>query len=88
MEENLIQINAGVTVNVDASVKKVMYVKKDYIWNPSTCSCKNGKYLASIKYDSAVMCNEVIESWNEEAKTVSTNFYEKMQPVKSIIASC
>ena len=34
------------------------------------------------------MCNEVIESWNEEAKTVSTNFYEKMQPVKSIIASC
>ena len=28
MEENLIQINAGVTVNVDASVKKVMYVKK------------------------------------------------------------
>ena len=34
------------------------------------------------------MCNEVIESWNEEAKTVSTNFYEKRQPVKSIIASC
>ena len=28
MEENVIQINAGVTVNVDASVKKVMYVKK------------------------------------------------------------
>ena len=51
-------------------------------------SCKTGKYLASIKYDSAVMCNEVIESWNEEAKTVSTNFYEKRQPVKSIIASC
>ena len=49
---------------------------------------KNGKYLASIKYDSAVMCDEVIESWNQEAKFISTNFYEKIQPVKSIIASC
>ena len=28
MEENVIQINAGVTVNNDASVKKVMYDKK------------------------------------------------------------
>ena len=34
------------------------------------------------------MRDEVIESWNEEAKTISTNFYEEMQPVKSIIASC
>ena len=38
-------------VNVDVSVKNVMYVEKDYIWNPSTCSCKNGKYLASIMDD-------------------------------------
>ena len=22
--------------------------EKDYIWNPATCSCENGKYLASI----------------------------------------
>ena len=22
--------------------------EKDYIWNPFACSCKNGKYLASI----------------------------------------
>ena len=28
MEENVIQINYGITLNVDVSVKNVMYVKK------------------------------------------------------------
>ena len=28
MEENLIQINGGTTINVDMNVKNVMYVKK------------------------------------------------------------
>ena len=28
MEESVIQINGGITINVDVSVKKVMYVKK------------------------------------------------------------
>ena len=28
MEENVIQINGGITINVDLSVKKFMYVKK------------------------------------------------------------
>ena len=28
MEENVIQINDGVMINVDMSVKKVMYLKK------------------------------------------------------------
>ena len=28
MEENVIQINGGITINVDASVKSVMYGKK------------------------------------------------------------
>ena len=23
--------------------------EKDYIWNPATCSCKNGKYVAGIQ---------------------------------------
>ena len=25
-----------------------MHVKKDYVWNPSTCNCENKKYLAII----------------------------------------
>ena len=28
MEENVIQINGGITINVDVNVKIVMYVKK------------------------------------------------------------
>ena len=36
--------------------------EKEYIWNPSTCICENGKYLASIKDDSAIICDEVIDA--------------------------
>ena len=28
MEENVIQVNGGIMINVDVSVKNVMYVKK------------------------------------------------------------
>ena len=35
------------------SVKSVI-CEKDYVWNPGTCSCENGKYLASIMDDSAI----------------------------------
>ena len=51
--------------------------EKGYVWNPSTCSCKNGKYLASIMDDSTTICDEVIESYNEVIKTILTNFNEK-----------
>ena len=40
--------------------KKRHVYEKDYIWNPSECNCKNGKYLGSIMNDSAIMCNDVI----------------------------
>ena len=42
--------------------KKPHVCKKYYIWNPATCSCENGKYLASIMDDSAITCDEIIES--------------------------
>ena len=48
-----------------------------HVWNPATCSCKNGKYLASIMDDSAIICDEVIKSYDEEIKTIPTNFNEK-----------
>ena len=31
-----------------------MYVKKNYVWNPATCSCENWKFLTSIIGDSAL----------------------------------
>ena len=38
--------------------------EKDYVWNPATCSCE--KYLASIMDDSAIMCDDIIESYDNE----------------------
>ena len=72
MEENVIQINGGITRNFDVSVKNIY--KKDHIWNPSTCSSENGRCLASIVDDSVITCDEIIE---EETKTVAGNFNEK-----------
>ena len=72
VEENVIQINSGITINVDMSIKNVMYMKEIrfgilQVW-------ENGKYLASITDNSVIMCDEIIE---EETKTVTTNFKEK-----------
>ena len=62
--------------------KKHHLCEKDYIWNPTTCSCENGKYLASINDNSVGTCDEIIDEeakWNdEETKTIPTNFNEKM----------
>ena len=35
--------------------------KKNYIWNPATCSCENGKYLESIIANSVISCDEIME---------------------------
>ena len=48
MVENVIWIKSGITINVGASAKNNMYVKKNYIWNPVTCSCEDDKYLAIL----------------------------------------
>ena len=54
--------------------------EKYYIWNPATCSCENGKYLASIIDDSVFTYDEIIDrkakSNDEETKTIRTNFNE------------
>ena len=33
-------------------------------WNPATCSCKNGKYLASRIDNSVITSDEIIEEKN------------------------
>ena len=42
--------------------KKCDVCEEDYIWNPATCSCESGKYLASIMDDSAFICDEVLDT--------------------------
>ena len=44
----------------------------------STCSCKNGKYLASIMDDSVITCDVIIESYDKEI-----NFDEKKATSKT-----
>ena len=70
--------NSNQTWNNDkcwCECKKHDIYEKDYIWNFPTCSCRNGKYLASISDDSVITCDEIIDA--EETKTVTTNFNEK-----------
>ena len=54
---------------------------KNYVWNPITCSCENGKYLTSIIVGSEIICNEVTDaeakSNDQKTNTVSANFKEK-----------
>ena len=83
MEENVIQINGGIMINVNVSVKKVMYVEKIIFLNPASCSCENGKCLASIMDDLAITCDEIIESYEKETKTISTNLNEKKATCKT-----
>ena len=51
--------------------KKRYACENGYVWNPGTCNCKNGKYLASIMDYSAIECNEIIESYEEDAEAIS-----------------
>ena len=40
MEQNVIQINDVIMINVDMSVKDIIY-KNNYVWNPATCNFEN-----------------------------------------------
>ena len=51
--------------------KKDNTCAKDCIRNHDVCSCKNGKYIASIIDDSVIMCDDIIE----EIKTVPTKVF-------------
>ena len=50
------------------SPKELNVCKKDYIWNPATFNCENGKYLASIIDYLVITSNQIIET----TKTVLT----------------
>ena len=57
-------------------VKKIMFrILVNDLWK-----CK---FLASIMYDSMITCDEVIKSYDEETKIISTNFNEKKVTFKT-----
>ena len=63
--------------------KKHHIYQKDYVLNPPTYNCENGKYLASIMDDLTIICDEVIKLYNEVIKTIPTNFNEKNITLKT-----
>ena len=76
MEQNVIQINGGITINVDACVKNVICVEKICL-ESYYMYLSNGKYLASIMDNSALCLMKFIEG------TVLANFNEKKASCKT-----
>ena len=74
---NVIQSKSGIAIYVDVSVKigkNKICEKKNYIWNPTICSCKNGKYFAIIINESVIKFDKIVE----ETETNLVIFNEKM----------
>ena len=66
--------------------KKSHVCEKDYIWNPATCNCENEKYLVSIMHDSSIMCDEIIESYEEKTNSNEKQAACKMQNFNTLLA--
>ena len=49
--------------------RKCHVCEKDYVLNPTTCSCENEIYLESIIDCSAITFDEIIEPFDEDAET-------------------
>ena len=62
MEKSVIQFNGGIIINIYVSVKNVIMSKRLYLEYPSTCSCENRKYLASIMDNFTIMSNDKARS--------------------------
>ena len=48
-----------------------------FLWVTVKCNCENGKYLGSIVNYSVITCDEIIESDDQETKTIPTNFNQR-----------
>ena len=75
MEENAIQINDGITKNVDVNAKKGMYVKKNMFGILLHVVVKNRKYFASVVDDEKADTNAEAKpndpvKLNNEAKSI------------------
>ena len=87
MVENVIQIKNGIMINVNVSVKTNAW-HKDFIWNPTTCSSQNGKYIANTMDDSVIKYDEIMESCDKETKKFLTNFIEEKVSCKTQNFTC
>ena len=68
MEENLVQINGGITIDTDVSIRNIMYVKKFIL-----------EILVHVD-NSVITCDEIKDktaprSFKEKKQTVAQSFY-------------
>ena len=70
MEQHVSQINGGITINVDVSVKSIIYLKKIMFGILLHVIAK----MESIMDDSAIICDEVTESCDKENVNYSNIF--------------
>ena len=70
--------------------KKIHVCEKDYVWNPATCICENGKYLASIM--DKIICDEIMDvketNFNERKTFKTQNFTYLIINHHYLIDSC
>ena len=76
MVKSVIQINGAIPVNIDVSVKDVMYVKKIIF------GILLHEVVKIYMDDSPITSDEVIDSCNKETKTISKNLVKRKQQVK------
>ena len=74
MEENVSEINGGIIINVDASVRNIMYLKKIMFGILLHITMK----MENIYWEwSMIQPLSVIKSYDKEIKTIPASFNEK-----------
>ena len=51
----------------------IAQAKKDYSWNPSTCTCQNSKYLERIADASVIECDENTTVMDKKKNAIATD---------------
>ena len=64
--QHVIQVENGIIKHAFINIKIIISAKKDYRWNPSTCTCEISKYLKSIANTSVIKSDEIISVMNIE----------------------
>ena len=72
-----------IDVCVSAKFEKTSCMKKKiHIWNPTTCSCENSKYVGRISGDSVITCEKIIEA---KKTSLTKSISMKTVPTKAVL---
>ena len=83
MGGNIFQINGGTTINIYTNLKNVIYVKKVIFGILLHAVAKTENTQQVFSNDSAITCDEIIESYDEETKTIPRIFNENKATFKT-----